>query len=239
MDGVGMKGEYNMYHYLQNKEFLHHMRTLSGKIMQDLCHQLKKDYHISANAFLTGSGAKNLITQNSNEAVDLDYNLEIIKCENFNDCQYLKECVRKTFNKILKTYGLPECEDSTSVLTSKKMSFQENRIVCPMQLLFSNNETIFSIDIGIIKKDKNGNYHRLIHEKTGFISTDKYYWNIAPNSNDLNKKVNYIKKHGKWTLVREQYLMIKNNYLKQNDHNHSSFICYIEAVNNIYQMRNH
>lgn len=28
-------------------------------------------------------------------------------------------------------------------------------------------------------------------------------------------------------------------YLTQNDHNHPSFICYIEAVNNVYNSRKH
>ena len=47
----------------------------------------------------------------------------------------------------------------------------------------------------------------------------------------------YIKEKGKWQLVRSQYLDIKNRYLRQNDHDHPSFICYIEAVNNVYNAR--
>ena len=38
-------------------------------------------------------------------------------------------------------------------------------------------------------------------------------------------------------LTREQYKRIKNKYLTSNDYNHSSFICYIEAVNNVYNAR--
>ena len=34
-------------------------------------------------------------------------------------------------------------------------------------------------------------------------------------------------------------LRIKNQYLTSNDYNHSSFICYIEAVNNVYNSRKH
>lgn len=30
----------------------------------------------------------------------------------------------------------------------------------------------------------------------------------------------------------------KNNYLRGNDSNHPSFICYIEAVNNVYNSLN-
>jgi hypothetical protein len=62
-----------MYHYLDDKEFESKMRTLCGDIMQDLCHILKEDYDIGATFYLVGSGARNLIMQNNNEPVDLDY----------------------------------------------------------------------------------------------------------------------------------------------------------------------
>lgn len=54
---------------------------------------------------------------------------------------------------------------------------------------------------------------------------------------EYRKKAKYIKKRGKWELVRTQYLKIKNRYLRQNDHDHPFFICYIEAVNNVYNAR--
>ena len=81
-----------MYHYLEDKEFIHDMRSLSGEIMQTSCHYLKNDHGIGANFYLVGSGARNLILQNGNGPVDLDYNLEIIKCEDYNDTRHLKEC---------------------------------------------------------------------------------------------------------------------------------------------------
>ena len=68
-----------MYHYLDDKEFLHEIRSLSGDIMQLVCHYLKEDYDIGANFCLVGSGARNLILQNEKKSVDLDYNLGIMK----------------------------------------------------------------------------------------------------------------------------------------------------------------
>lgn len=224
---VWVREEKNMYHYLDDKEFLHKIRALSGDIMQLFCHYLKDDYDIGANFYLVGSGAKNLILQNANNPVDLDYNVEIIRCEDFEDCKYLKECSRKTFNKCLKKYNLQNCEDSTSSLTSKLIYVDRK------------NTTRFSIDICITVRDTKGNYHRLIHEKTGFSYNDRYFWNLAPQSKQLKEKVDYIKKRGRWELVRMQYLRIKNKYLVLNDHNHPSFVCYIEAVNNVYNTRGH
>jgi len=210
-----------MYHWLSDKKFLRKMRSLSGEIMQTLCHYLKEDYGIGATFYLVGSGARNLILQNGNASVDLDCNLEIVKCEECDDGRWLKECVRKTFNKVLRKYRLPDCEDSTSSLTSKTIYFRDEA-------------TGFSIDVCITMRDDEDNTCRLIHQKTGWIQQDQYYWNEAPCSKDLKKKADHIKESGQWDTVREQYLNIKNRYLIRSDRNHPSFVCYAEAVNNVY-----
>ncbi len=215
-----------MFHEISDKQFLSDMRELCGRIVQSTCHILKEEYDIGSVPYLVGSGARNLILQNGNNPIDLDYNLEIVKCEDFNDCRYLKECAQKAFNRALNAEGLHDCEDSKSSLTSKQIYFEEG------------NQTPFSIDICIVVVDK-GYTYRLIHEKTGWTINDKYYWNQAPNSKNVRSKADYIKEHGKWQKVREQYLNLKNKYLSMNDHNHPSFICYIEAVNNVFNTRNH
>lgn len=214
-----------MYHYLDDKKFVSKMRSLCGDIMQDLCHILKEDYDIGATFYLVGSGKRKLIMQNNNEPMDLDYNLEIIRCEDFEDCRYIKECVRKAFNEALNLNDLSDCNDSTVPLTTELIYFTEG------------NDTEFRMDVCITVRDVDDNYYRLVHEKTGFALHDRYFWNIAPNSKRINEKVDYIKKRGKWILVRQQYEKIKNMYLVRNDYNHPSFICYIEAVNNVYNSR--
>jgi hypothetical protein len=214
-----------MYHYLDDKEFVSKMRSLCGDIMKDLCHILKEDYDIGATFYLVGSGKRKLIMQNNNEPVDLDYNLEIIRCEDFEDCRYIKESVRKAFNEALNLNDLSDCNDSTVPLTTELICFTEG------------NDTEFRMDVCITVRDEDDNYYRLVHEKTGFVLHDRYFWNIAPNSKRINEKVDYIKKCGKWILVRQQYEKIKNMYLVRNDYNHPSFICYVEAVNNVYNSR--
>ena len=215
-----------MYEYVSDREFLSRIRTEAGEILQNLCHNLKVDHDIGARFFMVGSGARRLITRNANQPVDLDYNLEIVRCEDFDDCRYLKECVRKSFDKVLRAHGWWTCQDSTSVLTAKRQLYT---ITAPVR---------YAIDVCIVMQD-DGHYHRLIHKKTGFTFSDEYYWNIAPHSRKLKEKADYIRKHGKWELVRDQYLRLKNHYLTQNDHDHPSFICYIEAVNNVYNSRKH
>lgn len=219
-----MKGDF-MFDYVEDKEFLSRMRNLCGGIMQDFCHCLKEDYDIGAVFFLVGSGARNLIVQNASLPIDLDYNLEIVRCGDFEDCRGIKECARKTFNKVLNEYGLGDCEDSTSSLTTGKIHFTRG------------NPTEFSMDVCIVCRDTKEHFYRLKLKKTGFTYLDEYYWNEAPHSAGIQKKAKYIKERGKWQLVRAQYLDIKNRYLQRNDHDHPSFISYIEAVNNVYNAR--
>lgn len=209
-----------MYHYVDDKVFLKKAQTTCVEILNDLTQELL-DYSISSQFILVGSGARNMVTQNANNPIDFDYNLCIQKCENINDCRTIKEIVRTVFNKVLKANNLSDCEDSTSSLTTKPIYFTDN------------SEIQFSMDICIITRDNNGSWHRLIHEKTGYVSIDKYYWNEAPNSRQIKEKADSIKESGYWQKVREEYLKIKNLYLRKNT-KHPSFVCYIEAVNNIY-----
>lgn len=211
-----------MYHYVEDKEFVSRMRNVCGEIMQDLCHNLSVDYGIGSVFFLVGSGARNLITQNNSEPVDLDYNLEIVTCEDIEDCRTIKESVRKSFNKALNSHDWNDCQDSTSSLTTEHRYFT------------NGNNTAFSIDVCIVCLDNEDNLYRLIHDKTGFTYCDQYHWDMSPNSAKLRKKADYIKRKGKWQTVRKQYLENKNRYIQRNDHNHPSFICYVEAVNSVY-----
>lgn len=94
------------------------------------------------------------------------------------------------------------------------------------------------MDVCIVCRDVENKYYRLIHRKIGCIDFGDYYWNLAPESKQLKRKVDSIKRKGKWELVRIEYKKLKNKYLQCNDHNHPSFICYVEVVNNIYNSCN-
>ncbi|WP_242954851.1 hypothetical protein [Pseudoflavonifractor sp. An176] len=209
-----------MFHEVEDKAFLSRMRCHCGEIMQQLCHVLKEKYDVGAQFRLVGSGARNLILQNANKPIDLDYNLWIMRGMEKADGRVIKEAARKALNLVLREYGYGECQDSTSALTTPKIHFGRG------------NQTEFSIDICIVRECRDG-YERLIHEKTGWTYWDRYYWNDVPHSERLSEKVSLVKSQGKWGQVREEYIKLKNRYLSDNDH-HPSFICYSEAVNNVY-----
>jgi hypothetical protein len=221
MVGWGKERINYMYNYVEDKVFLKKAQNICSSILNDLTSELLK-HDISSQFFLVGSGARNMVTQNNEEPIDFDYNLYIQKTVNIKDEKELKETVRKVFNIVLKKHGWADCQDSTSSLTTEKRHFKVG------------NQTEFSIDVCIVAKGSNDSWYRLIHQKTGYTYTDKYFWNEAPHSKDIKAKVDKIKDVGYWQLVRNEYLKIKNLYLSRNDHDHPSFICYIEAVNNIY-----
>ncbi len=214
-----------MYHFINDKNFLKNMRSLCSGIVNELVQNINNDSVLSVEAHLVGSGARNLETQNANEPVDLDYNLNILKVYEWNinrDVAKIKEYIRKMFNKVLKRHGWSDCQDSTSALTTEKRHFKKG------------NQTEFSIDLAIVSENNDGTWFRLIHRKTGSFANDEWYWNEGPQSKGLVEKVTWCKDNGCWCEVRETYLSKKNMYLSRQDNNHPSFNCYIEAVNEIY-----
>lgn len=212
-----------MYHYIEDKEFLKRLRGTCGDIVNQLVQSISNDSVMTVKACLVGSGAKNLITQNENEAIDLDYNLCIVRTKSINimDGHEIKEYVRKQFNKVLSLNGWSDCKDSTSVFTTEERVFKKG------------NQTAFKIDLAITCKYHN-NWQRLIHQKTGFVNLDRYYWNEVQDSGRLEEKVRALKPENLWGEVRTAYLDKKNLYLRRNDHNHPSFIVYVETVNQVY-----
>lgn len=212
-----------MYHFITDKEYLKKLKSCCSDIVNQLVQAINQDGAMEVRASLVGSGARNMITQNEKEPVDLDYNLEIIDSGDFsiNDGRGIEEYVRKMFNAVLSRNGWDDCKDSTSAFTTEQRVFH------------SGNKTPFSIDLCIIRCDRNG-WYRLIHRKTGLVFMDQYYWNQAPDSTDLQEKADWLKENSLWEEVRETYLTKKNRYLTIQNYDHSSFNCYIEAVNEVY-----
>ena len=56
----------------------------------------------------------------------------------------------------------------------------------------------------------------------------------VPRSHQVKDRADDIKEEGLWQEVRDKYLEKKNMYLSWQDHNHPSFVVYVEAVNEVY-----
>lgn len=213
-----------MFHFIDDKDFLSNLRSTCADIVNQLKQEINRADTLEVDTYLVGSGARNLITQNEKEPVDLDYQLEVLDTNgiSFNDCRKIKEYVQREFNEILCRNGWSDCSDSTSVLSTEYRYFTKG------------NKTKFKIDLAIIVKDNKGNWWRLIHKKTGNFNYDEWVWEQGRDSKGLEQRVDKLKQNDCWEEVRQTYLDKKNFYLRRNDHNHPSFICYIEAVNEVY-----
>ncbi len=63
---------------------------------------------------------------------------------------------------------------------------------------------------------------------------DQWVWNLVRDTCNLHEREDALKPDY-WPAVRETYLNKKNMYLRRPyDYDHPSFICYIEAVNEVY-----
>lgn len=194
-----------MYSYVESKTITEQMENLSRKILTELGDELKHAVKINTQIMIVGSGSHNLVTRSGDENPDVDYNLLITSSPNY-DGRWVKETVRKTFNKVLNDNGLRDCQDSKSALTVTGIPLSNADIKS------------FSMDLGIIaENDKTKKMMRLVHFKTGFIQTDQYSWEEIPDSDSVKAKEEAIKKAGCWVEVRDRYLEPKNMYLRNRD----------------------
>ena len=207
------------YEYVEDKEYLARVQKSCNSDMKKIEEIMRNDYDIPCQYFLIGSGARNMVTVDTKGMIDLDYNINVYDGMDY-DGKELKTALIGSANQIMRESGLADVDDSTSSITTKEMWFNDD----PRNIHFK-------IDIAIVTM-KDGNWYRLIHQKN---LLEQYYWVPAPKSSDYQEKAKAIKEvPGLWLDVRSEYLRIKNHYLHLNDHNHPSFICYIEAVNNVY-----
>ena len=88
----------------------------------------------------------------------------------------------------------------------------------------------FKVDVALILAGKNG-YSRLVRDR----NTKRYIWNLTRKSGDLKPKLNAIKAAGCLNRLADIYQQKKNMYLSRQDHDHPSFVVYVEAVNELYQ----
>lgn len=143
----------------------------------DILHAVQEEVrdYFTFDIRLIGSGDKRLVTQNSDESFDLDYNIILQRDKKglLNNPKQIKDIFVSRFNKILK-----ECVsdythtcDSTSVITVK---------------LIRNNKLHFSFDVAIVVEGDDGLFYRLINDK----STGRYIWNQVKQSSNYFERFN-------------------------------------------------
>lgn len=196
-----------MYKFVTDKVYLKESYRICAGMVNQLVQNLK-GRGIQARMAVAGSKKRGLVTQNEREAIDYDFNLWIEEAQNidiWNDPRQLKTTIIESFNEILVRNDWKTCDDSTSVITTKKVQLEKG------------NKTPFRIDLCIVREDDCGNWYRLIHKKTGNTRSDQYCWEQGISIKDLNSKEKFLKP-AHWMKVRETYLVKKNMHLSRQDY---------------------
>lgn len=174
------------------------------------------------NESLVGSTKRNLVLV-GNEGFDMDYQLRFdrIPDKYLKDAKAMKELFRNYLNKAKKELGiaLTDCEDSTNVLTMKKIV---------------NTKVDYSYDIAILRLNECGQYVILKNEKQG--RQDDYHYVPLPDCGDFNERCKKVKTQEAWALLRDKYKVKKGKYQYTNqDDRPASFSLLGQAVNEVIQ----
>lgn len=205
-----------MYRFA-NQQDVKELAKWCEEIIKEVQKEVKEYLTFSFN--LIGSGGKRLVTQNAEEAFDLDYNLIIQKDKQglIDDPKRLKNIVRNAFDVVLRESvdGYNGAKDSKAVIT----------------ITFSDGvKRTFSFDVAIYVEADNGYMYKLINDK----NTGRYIWNQLPKSKNYEEKMQAIKENGEWEDFKYTYLELKNKYLRSGN-NVKSFSIFLEALNKFYQ----
>ena len=205
-----------MYEFANQKD-VKELAKWCESIIKEAQKEIKEYVTFSFN--LIGSGGKKLVTQNAEEAFDLDYNLIIQKDKQglIDDPKRLKNIVRNAFDRVLRenVEGYSGSKNSKSVIS----------------VVFADGiKRTFSFDVAIYVEADNGYMYKLINDK----NTGRYIWNQLPKSKNYEEKMQAIKENGEWEDFKYTYLELKNKYLRSGN-NVKSFSVFLEALNKFYQ----
>ena len=211
-----------IFSYVSKSQYKPHLK-IANDLLQFLHKELKIYFREKYKTKFTfehrmiGSGSKKLIMKkiDGNQGFDFDYNVVI---NNFDKLTVkAQDCIRNIFiSAIQNILGDDPYEiginNSTSVITVK--FYNGNK-----------TETIFGIDIAIMKKDNDGNLFiwKFNDNKQNLI------WNQRQSLQELDGKVKLLRKLQLWGDVRDRYEVLKNKNAYE-----ISFALFIQTISDIY-----
>ena len=192
------------------------------KELIDIIHQVQDEVrkYFTFSYQFVGSCQRNMITcdNDSNIGFDFDVNIEVNDDEENYSAKEIRNILRNAIDSVTHNncyYGYDCCEDSTRVLTIKVKDKYNSRIE-------------HSCDFCIVHNSKNGQQYIRYNKKQNY-----YSWEWQGKSfQNLDYKIDWLKKHKLWNELRNYYLNKKNFNLDKDKHSRSLFA---EAVHEIYQ----
>lgn len=164
-----------------------------------------------------GSSSRNMITydKSSNIGFDFDFDLVINDDEENYTPKEIRYIIKSAIDQVARKYGYGYCEDSTRVLTIKKINTYTSRI-------------LHSCDFALVYNCRNGKQQYIRFNK----KNNNYTWEFQGSGFEyLDGKIKWLKDNGCWTELRDYYIYKKNS--NNNIHKHSRSI-FAESVNEMY-----
>ena len=208
-----------MFEYVPKSEY-QPFKLEVDEILKSIQRDLRENGILTFQFNLIGSAKRKLITrvENGNQVFDLDYNIVIQRIFNnrYKNAKLLKQKFIDLFNKYFDD-SYDYSEDSTSVITIKKLNAQRNKVLC-------------SVDFAIVNyyEDEEG------MERQEYIRFDKntgnYSWALRKVATNHRHVENLIKEKDLWEDVKDLYLNNKNK-----EPNKKSRIVYYQTLETIYR----
>lgn len=168
-----------------------------------------------------GSSSMNMITYDikSNIGFDFDFDLKINDEDENYSPEEIRNIMRNAIDQVAPKYGYKHCEDSTRVLTIKKINTFTSRI-------------LHSCDFALVHNCENGRQQYIrFNKKNG-----NYTWEFQGKGfKNLNNKITWLKQNGYWGELQDYYIEKKNHNNNPDKHSRSILA---ESINEIYQKKN-
>lgn len=165
-----------------------------------------------------GSSSRNMITYDakSNIGFDFDINIEVNDDNEDFEPKEIRTIIRNAIDRIAPRYGYKCCDDSTRVLTIKKVNTFSSRIIhsCDFAIVYNCTDGRQQY----ICFNKDNNYYSWEYQGKGFVG--------------LNKKIDWLKKKSLWGKLQDYYIKKKNANENPDKHSRSIFA---ESINEMCQ----
>lgn len=165
-----------------------------------------------------GSSSRNMITYDvkSNIGYDFDINIEVNDDEQDFGPKEIRTIIRNAIDRVAPRYGYKHCEDSTRVLTIKKVNTWTSSIIhsCDFAIVYNCDDDRQQY----IRFNKENNYYSWEFQGKGFVG--------------LKKKIDWLKKEKLWDELLDYYLFKKNTNDNPDKHSRSIFA---ESINEMCQ----
>lgn len=143
-----------------------------------------------------GSSSRNMITcdAKSNIGFDFDINIEVNDDNEDFEPKEIRTIIRTAIDRVVPRYGYKNCEDSTRVLTIKKVDTSHSRIIhsCDFAIVYNCGDGRQQY----IRFNKDNNYYFWEYQGKGFVG--------------LEKKMDWLKRENLWGELQDYYIYKKN-----------------------------